>query len=165
MASAQFAPDSKLNHRPSLAEIDRVVSVRLGPTRGLGNSQPACFNRQIAMYLASHVGRWSTTIIGRFYNGRDHSTVSYGVQRIESLHESDPEIDALICDLKRRLCGDRDVETVTNGAGAVSSPALTRGDLERLADLISERLVSLLETKMQHLSTSAACDNDFDLAD
>jgi hypothetical protein len=27
------------------------------------------------MYLAKQVGRWSTTIIGCFYNGRDHSTV------------------------------------------------------------------------------------------
>ena len=38
-------------------QIDAVVSARLGPTRILGNSQPACFNRQVAMYLARHVGR------------------------------------------------------------------------------------------------------------
>jgi hypothetical protein len=66
--------------RPSLALIDTVVSARLGPTRIPGNQQPACFNRQIAMYLAKYVGRWSTTQIGRFYNGRDHSTVCYGTR-------------------------------------------------------------------------------------
>jgi hypothetical protein len=33
---------------------------------------------------------WSTTVIGRFYNGRDHSTVCYGIQRIEALRENDP---------------------------------------------------------------------------
>jgi hypothetical protein len=89
MASPSFAPPSSPGRRIPLAEIDALVSARLGPTRGLGNSQPACFNRQIAMYLAARVGRWSTTIIGRFYGGRDHSTVCYGIQRIESLSESD----------------------------------------------------------------------------
>ncbi len=102
MASLSFAPEQR-SRRLSLAEIDAVVSARLGPTRGLGNSQPACFNRQIAMYLAARVGRWSTTIIGRFYGGRDHSTVCYGIQRIESLSESDPEVDVLLTDLRRRL--------------------------------------------------------------
>lgn len=61
--------------RVALAKIDGVVSARLGTTRVAGNAQPAVFNRQIAMYLAKHVGGWSTTAISRFYNGRDHSTL------------------------------------------------------------------------------------------
>jgi chromosomal replication initiation ATPase DnaA len=44
----------------------------------------------MAMYLASRVGRWSTTVIGRFYNGRDHSTLVHGIQRIESMRERVP---------------------------------------------------------------------------
>ena len=103
MASPSFVPQSSPGRRIPLAEIDALVSARLGPTRGLGNSQPACFNRQVAMYLAARVGRWSTTVIGRFYGGRDHSTVCYGIQRIDSLSETDPEVDALLADLKRRL--------------------------------------------------------------
>lgn len=78
MASASFSPKLPSGGRISLAKIDAAVSARLGPRRGLGQSQPSCFNRQIAMYLAKHVGRWSTTVIGRFYDGRDHSTVCYG---------------------------------------------------------------------------------------
>ena len=89
MATVAFA--STACRRLSLETIDAAVSCRLGPTRIPGNEQPACFNRQIAMYLARHVGGWSTTVIGRFYNGRDHSTVCYGVQRIASLRESNPE--------------------------------------------------------------------------
>lgn len=96
MATLAFAPNTRSRRRISLAEIDAVVSARLGPTRMAGNAQPACFNRQVAMYLARHVGRWSTTVVGRFYNGRDHSTVCYGIQRIEALRESDPDVDALI---------------------------------------------------------------------
>ncbi len=100
----RFAP-GVFSSRILLAEIDAAVSARLGATRGLGNSQPACFNWQVAMYLASHVGRWSTTVIGRFYNGRDPSTVCYGFRGIEALRESDPDINALISDLKRELGG------------------------------------------------------------
>ena len=85
MASPSVAPIPHAERRIPLAEIDAVASARLGPTRGLGNSQPACSNRQVAMYLAARIGRWSTTVIGHFYNGRDHSTVCYGIQGIESL--------------------------------------------------------------------------------
>jgi chromosomal replication initiation ATPase DnaA len=60
------------------------------------------------MYLATYVGRWSTTVIGRFYNCRDCSTVCYGVQRVEALRESDPDVDALTTDLKHEpsACDD-----------------------------------------------------------
>jgi hypothetical protein len=68
MASAAFAPSIPYR-RLSLARIDSLVSARLGPTRIQGNTQPACFNRQVAMYLAKHVAGWSTTMIGRFYHG------------------------------------------------------------------------------------------------
>lgn len=103
MASPSFAPFSANHHRVSLAHIDLVVSACLGPTRGLGKSQPQCFNRQIAMYLASQVGRWSTTVIGRFYGGRDHSTVVHAIQRVQAMRDAEPELDALLCDLKSRV--------------------------------------------------------------
>ena len=82
--------------RIPLAIIDKVVSARLGQTRVQGNAQPAVFNRQIAMYLAKHVGGWSTTQIGRFYNGRDHSRVCYALKRVATLRESHPEVDGLV---------------------------------------------------------------------
>lgn len=55
------------------------------------------------MYLAKHVAGWSTTLIGRFYHGRDHSTALHGIQRIEALRESDPAVDVLLSDLKAQL--------------------------------------------------------------
>jgi DnaA-like protein len=106
MASPSFAPKPLSQNRLSLAEIDAVVSAKLGTTRTPGNAQPASFNRQVAMYLAARIGRWSTTEIGRFYNGRDHSTVCYGIQRIESLRESNPEVDAVLTQLKQQLAND-----------------------------------------------------------
>jgi chromosomal replication initiation ATPase DnaA len=74
-----FAPKNEgsgvMVGRIAIAEIDRAVAGRLGPTRVMGNAQPAVFNRQVAMYLAKALGGWSVTKIGKFYNGRHHTTV------------------------------------------------------------------------------------------
>ena len=101
---ASLALFSSIPHRRlSLETIDAIVSARLGPTRIQGNTQPACFNRQVAMYLAKQVAGGSTTCIGRFYNGRDHSTLIYSIQRIQALRDTDPEVDALLSELKEQL--------------------------------------------------------------
>jgi chromosomal replication initiation ATPase DnaA len=81
--------------RIPLETIDAAVCAQLGPARVAGNSQPAAFNRQVAMYLAKHVGGWTTTRIGKFYNGRDHSTVCHSIRRVEVMRDGDPELDAL----------------------------------------------------------------------
>jgi chromosomal replication initiation ATPase DnaA len=86
-----------------LATIDRAVCARLGPARVTGNAQPAVFNRQVAMYLAKHVGGWSTTKIGKFYHGRDHSTVCHAIRRIESMREDNPKLDAVLSALGREI--------------------------------------------------------------
>ncbi|HET8827672.1 MAG TPA: helix-turn-helix domain-containing protein [Terriglobales bacterium] len=133
--------------RLSLERIDAAVSCRLGPTRIPGNEQPACFNRQVAMYLAKHVGGWSTTVIGRFYNGRDHSTVCYGIQRIESLRESDPEVDALITELKQKLG-----EEFVGRTEIVESPAefagISQAIVDQLADVVATRVCAYLEKRI-----------------
>ena len=150
MASPSFVPALDSGRRISLAEIDAAVSARLGPTRGLGNSQPACFNRQVAMYLGSRVGRWSTTVIGRFYDGRDHSTVCYGIQRIESLRESDPDVDALISDLRRSLSGEDDSPIASAEQEPLSaSKVLGEEDLARLAEMIAARVCAVLQKEMR----------------
>ena len=146
MASPSFAPESLSGRRISLAQIDSIVSGRLGPTRGLGNSQPACFNRQVAMYLAARVGRWSTTVIGRFYNGRDHSTVCHGIQRIEALSESDPEVDSLLSDLKQRLARpiDNDVAEIRTNAEKIQMIELSEEQIKQIASLITAQVCSLI---------------------
>ena len=148
MASPSFAPDSASRRRISLGIIDATVSARLGPTKGLGNSQPACFNRQVAMYLASLVGRWSTTVIGRFYNGRDHSTVVHGIQRIESMRETDPDLNALISSLKRDLTDVNPVYATAIDKSSRSQVTLSQRDLEELAELIAERVLARFQKRM-----------------
>jgi hypothetical protein len=48
------------------------------------------------MYLAKHVGRWSLSQIGRFYNDRHHTTVLHAITKIENIRKIDESVDALI---------------------------------------------------------------------
>src|SRR4051794_3397481 len=139
MALPSFAPKPLSQKRLSLAQIDAVVSAKLGTTRTPGNAQPACFNRQVAMYLAARIGRWSTTEIGRFYNGRDHSTVCHGIQRIDEMRDSDPEVDSLLSELKAQLAKHGELAQ-SNGPIRFSDRKyqLHEEDLKRLVDEVTD---------------------------
>jgi Bacterial dnaA protein helix-turn-helix len=138
-------PTKQTARRIPLAAIDATVSARLGPGRVCGNAQPAVFSRQVAMYLAKHVGGWSTTRIGRFYNGRDHSTVCYALKRVASLREDDPEVDGLVASLagemqtadsRERGHADAEVRTPTCAKDLQFDEAF----LDALADRLALRL-------------------------
>jgi len=132
--------------RISLEAIDAVVSARLGETRVRGNAQPAVLNRQVAMYLAKHVGGWSTTRIGRFYNGRDHSTVCHALQRIQMLRDSDPNIDGLLStlthEIKAALPRHEHLrqEFFNHPASPIQQMLLNDALLDLLADRILDRI-------------------------
>jgi hypothetical protein len=95
----------------TLPQIETTVAAYLGPGRVPGNKHGECFSRQISMYLAKHVGGWSTPQIGRFYNGRHHTTVLYAIEKIERLRSQEPSVDALlevlIGDLRPAAVGPR----------------------------------------------------------
>jgi len=153
MASFSFAPDPAMRRRIPIAEIDAAVCARLGPTRGLGNSQPACFNRQVAMYLAKHVGGWTTTIIGRFYHGRDHSTVCYAIQRIEAMRDSDANVDNLVSELRRHLLQEQDAHHVDEDSGSGRlTPELPALSIDELADRIAEQVYARLEKRFRQFT-------------
>lgn len=82
--------------RLSLEQIEATVADHLGNGRVPGNQSEACLSRQVSMYLAKYIGGWSTTRIGRFYNGRHHTTVLHAIEKIERLRQTDDSLDALI---------------------------------------------------------------------
>src|SRR5258708_2545632 len=82
--------------RLSLEQIEATVADHLGNGRVPGNQAAACLSRQVSMYLAKNVGGWSTTRIGRFYNGRHHTTVLHAIEKIERVRQTDESLDALI---------------------------------------------------------------------
>ena len=78
--------------RLSLEQIEATVTDHLGRGWVPGNQPSACFSRQVSMYLAKNVGGWSTTRIGRFYNGRHHTTVLHAIAKIERLRRDDESV-------------------------------------------------------------------------
>ena len=65
--------------------------------------------RQLAMYLSHVILGRSLTEIGDAF-GRDRTTVSHACAVIEDMRD-DPEFDAEVCSLERRLEAQRDAET------------------------------------------------------
>ena len=97
----------------SLARIEATVSTHLGPGRVAGNAAGPCFSRQVSMYLANHVGRWSLSQIGKFYNGRHHTTVLHAIEKIEDLRKTDEAVDSLIDVLTAALSPESNPEART----------------------------------------------------
>jgi hypothetical protein len=56
--------------------------------------------RHVALYLAKELTEFSYPVIGRYFGGRDHSTIIHAVGKIEARMESEP-------DLKRTIDGLR----------------------------------------------------------
>jgi hypothetical protein len=145
--------------RIPLETIDAVVCAWLGPARVTGNAQPAAFNRQVAMYLAKHVGGWSTMRIGRFYNGRDHSTVCHSIRRIESMKDDNPELDALLTAMRNELRNtESPVPSADDGChrGQLDSASFEEMYLERLVDRIVERVVERLGKRLSRSGAAGA---------
>jgi hypothetical protein len=135
----------KLDHRIPLTTIDRIVTENLGPARVRSKSQPEALFRQIAMYLAKHVGGWSTTRIGKFYNGRDHSTVCHAIARVQELRNADADLDALIQSLERACRGEGAAGPARSSpaTGTLKDAVVRRieTDLDALADRIADRVL------------------------
>jgi hypothetical protein len=110
------------------------------------------------MYLASQVGGWSTTEIGKFYNGRDHSTVCYAISRIRSLRETDPEVDGLLIvltsELRDRSGAAVPQEVVTSSPRQAASLILHEAVLDAMADRVARRLLDHIESSSDRRSAS-----------
>lgn len=62
--------------------------------------------RHLAMYLCKEHARCTLKHIGEHFGGRDHSTVVYGVQRIEDQMSIDPAFRRDVEALSRRIAAD-----------------------------------------------------------
>ena len=71
----------------------------LGPSRLRGVMLP----RQVAMYLAREVAKLPLATIGRYFSGRDHTTVLHATRRIAETMKNDPELAVALRELKAGL--------------------------------------------------------------
>jgi len=132
------ANNANLIWQVSLKQIEETVAAHLGPGRVYGNAARACLSRQVSMYLAKHVGGWSLPKIGRYYNGRHHTTVLHAVRKIERLRQGDEALDALLDVLTATLCAE------AKNPGSTRMKSLTRSELiDAVAFRVMERMREL----------------------
>jgi cobalamin biosynthesis protein CbiD len=90
------------------------------------------------MYLAKHIGGWSTTKIGRFYNGRHHTTVLHAIRKVERLRAADESVEALLEVLTAALSPatqERSAEGIESKWRSAIIEAVAARVLDRLAEL------------------------------
>lgn len=64
--------------------------------------------RQVAIYLAFKLTGGSSTTIGAYFGGRDHTTVLHSNKKIEARRKADSEFAALLLRLAEKLTGAAD---------------------------------------------------------
>lgn len=66
------------------------------------------FARQVAMYLCRQRLKSSFPELGRAFGNRDHTTVMSAVRRVETLRKRDPQVNAHLEAIERRLASSED---------------------------------------------------------
>lgn len=88
-------------------EVANKYSLQISEMKSKSRRSEVAFPRQLAMYLSCTMTDMSTTDIGKFFGGRDHTTVIHARDKIKRLLDSDPffieNVNKLI--EKIRACG------------------------------------------------------------
>ncbi len=113
-ALSDLSAHSDCQKRPlSPSDVATTVSshfgVRVSDLKSSRRLRSLVIPRQISMYLIKSLSRCSLKDIGVFFGGRDHTTVLYALQRIETLMSHDAEIrksvQALFAELQEEMLG------------------------------------------------------------
>ncbi len=86
-----------------LSAIAAFYKLRTDDLRGQGRKKEVVLPRQIAMYLIRELTDASLPEIGQFFHGRDHTTVMYAVQKIQTRSESDAVLREVLETVRQRL--------------------------------------------------------------
>ena len=68
-------------------------------------SNDIAFPRQIAMYLSKQLTGQPLAEIGKSFGGRDHTTVLYAINKIESAMKSNPNTKMIVDNIKKTILG------------------------------------------------------------
>lgn len=86
-----------------LKAVAEHYSLKLEEIRGAGRRKEVVIPRQIAMYLIREMTHASLPEIGQFFDGRDHTTVLYAIQKIQESLDTDSILQQAIKSIKERL--------------------------------------------------------------
>ncbi len=73
--------------------------------KGKSRNKNIILARHISIYLASKLTSYSLSEIGKFLNGKDHTTIMHSVDRIKSLLETDESVKTAVSAIESDLTG------------------------------------------------------------
>ena len=83
--------------------VVRHYHLKLAEIQSRRRTKSVVLPRQMAMYLARELTRYSLQEIGGYFGGRDHTTVMHACNRITQAKESDPKMQALLGELTKQI--------------------------------------------------------------
>jgi len=96
-------------HQPFITDILIAVGKHYGVSHidicSRRRTAKVAYARQVAYYLCKKLTRKSLPEIGRRIGDRDHTSIWFGVNKIERLRSIHPELDADICTIASSLGG------------------------------------------------------------
>jgi chromosomal replication initiator protein len=97
------ASEAGLTPEEILKAVAEHYNLKLEEIRGAGRRKEVVIPRQIAMYLIREMTHASLPEIGQFFDGRDHTTVLYAIQKIQESLDNDSSLQQAIKNIKERL--------------------------------------------------------------
>jgi chromosomal replication initiator protein len=98
-------PPAKCRLEDVCRTVARHFGVSAAGLRSKKRQSSLVLARQFAMALARELTPCSLGQIGRYFSGRDHSTVVHACQRLAELISSDPQLEAALNQVRRTLAG------------------------------------------------------------
>lgn len=106
MVNEHLAQRARLR-APTIDEIARATarhfSLKQSELRSSSRARAVVAARGVAMFLARTLTPCSLEQIGRYFGGRDHTTVSYGCRKTEELLESELAVRQAVLELREKL--------------------------------------------------------------
>ena len=82
-----------------VVKVAELYGVKTKELLGASRVRAVLVPRQVAMYVAQRFAACSYVEIGRFFGGRDHTTVMNAVKKISELKKHDPQLAAMLREL------------------------------------------------------------------
>ena len=93
--------------QPTIKNIQMLVSAKYGVAISeivsARRDKSVILPRHVAFYLVKQLTTYSYPVIGRYFGGRDHSTIIHAVQKVEARMQSEPDLRRDVMSLRERF--------------------------------------------------------------
>jgi chromosomal replication initiator protein len=96
--------NEKLINADSITKsVSNYFSLPVGDIRGKTRKKEITLARHIAMYMIHKFAKITLEDIGKYFDGRDHSTVIHGIKKINDMIKQDSRVSQQIYEIETKL--------------------------------------------------------------